>query len=255
MYVECEGVVVGSRPVGETSLWVRVLTAERGTMTVYARGALKSWRRTGGALDTASRTAWVIVPGRSERWLVDQADLIEAHSGLRRSLSSALRGMFLLEVARLHYASGGRLYDHLVTALAALARGGPVGRSREFLWWFVLRTMELSGHAPVLDVCAIGGHVLDQALIATGAGGTVCRACSHRRGDLLDLGQAGLAALRALSTEGGVDTGPAAALGGRDARRVGRVLRALLCWPVGGDVAMPALDQLQYLGRARWRSP
>jgi recombinational DNA repair protein (RecF pathway) len=208
MMVEVEGIVCGSRPVGETSLLVTILTDNRGKRVVRARGAMKDYRRTGAVLDTTARSQWIL----SARGFADdgipivyQADLIDPHVTFRRDLERLLRAFFLLEIVRLHYAEGGDLYNHLATGLAALDRGKAGDRS--FLWWFALRTLVLSGHAPVLDrcvICSAGGGRCEPSLddraspaaasatsaaalsivefpaLSLRAGGVVCSTCASR---------------------------------------------------------------------------
>ncbi len=276
MMVELEGIVCGSRPVGETSLLVTILTDSRGKRVVRARGALKDFRRTGAALDTTARSQLIL----SARGFADdgipvvyQADLIDAHVTFRRNLERLLRALFLLEIVRLHYAEGGELYNHLATGLAALDRGK--AGDRVFLWWFALRTLALSGHLPVLDRCvacgagdsAGGGQrapdrgatsvaipAVDLVALSLSAGGTVCRSCAGRSDPaaLEPLSRSILSTLLALAGASGriVDPRAGRELSPREAMQVGVILRRLITWPVGGDVPLPALDTLQACGGA-----
>ncbi|MAE70386.1 MAG: DNA repair protein RecO [Gemmatimonadetes bacterium] len=247
--VELEGIVCGGRPTGETSLLITILTENRGKLTVYARGALRDHRRIGGALDTCSRSAWSLLPrggGEDRIPLVDQADLIDAHPSLRRDLGRLLRALFMIETVRLHYGGGGALYDHLAAGLAAVDRRPHTGRG--FLWWFVSRLLELSGHAPELArcvVCAKGETIVG---LDPSAGGAICGACAPGRARTMALGPQGLRVLRGLASAGGVDPSATRDLSPKTSREIGSILRAWIEWPVGGDVPLPALDALQLLG-------
>ncbi len=249
--LELEGIVCGRRPSGETSLLVTILTENRGKLTVYSRGALRDHRRVGGALDTCSRTAWSLRPrggGDGGIPLVHQADLIDAHRSLRLDLGRLLRALFMIEVVRLHYGEGGALYEHLAAGLAAVDRRARTGRG--FLWWFVSRLLELSGHAPELARCVICERGEEIVSLDPAAGGAVCRACAPGRARTFALGQQGQAVLRGLASAGGVDPSVTQGISKKASREIASVLRAWIEWPVGGDVPLPALDALQQLGSA-----
>ncbi len=246
--LELEGIVCGRRPIGETSLLVTVLSERRGKLTLYARGALRDYRRIGGALDTGARSAWCLLqrPGGDRLPMVQQVDLVDAHPALRRDLGRLLRALFLIEVVRLHYGAGGALYEHLAAGLAAVDRRPRTGRG--FLWWFVTRMLELSGHAPLLDHCVGCERDADLVGLDPNAGGVICRRCAAPSAPPLPLGVEALRVLRALSAVDGVDPRAAQRVGKIGARQVAAALRACITWPVGGDVALPALDTLQRYG-------
>lgn len=248
MTLELQGIVCGRYPIGETSLLVHLLTDTRGKLVVRARGALRDFRRVGAALDTAARSEWILGGRVDGIPLVHQVDLVDAHSRLRRDLARLLRACFLIEVVRLHYSQGGRLYDHLATGLATLDRGGSAERA--FLWWFTLRTLEISGHAPVLQRCVACGRDRPPVGLAPALGGVLCSPCAIPGRDLRPMSAAAIAALRGLSAAGGVDPSATLQLSTAVATEIGTALRLLISWPVGGDVALPALHALQYLGRS-----
>lgn len=250
MEFRTEGIVVSRHPVGETSQLVRLLTARAGLVTVYARGARREYRRAGAAMDTLARSEWILRSRRGDDlgdfFLVEQVDLVRSNRGARSDLRRALSGMFLADVVRLHYGEGEPLYSHLAAGLEVIS--GSVGGDRAFLWWFVLRTLELSGHTPILDQCALCGGAAGRG-VSPRAGGVVCASCSRQEERILPVSTEALEVLCGLSSDGGMDPGPASLVSGRAARDVREVLRALLIWPVGGDVDLPTLDILQKLGR------
>lgn len=250
MEFRTEGIVLSRHPVGETSQLVRVMTDRAGLVTVYARGAKREYRRGGAAMDTLARSEWILRSRRGAdfgaRFLLEQVDLVRSNRGVRTDLRRALSALFLAEVVRLHYAEGDPLYSHLATGLEVVS--GAVGGDRAFLWWFVQRTLELSGHGPVLECCALCGGSAGSG-VSPKSGGVVCGQCSRGQDRILPASAKTLAVLRGLATEGGVDPGPASAATGATVREVRDVLKALLVWPVGGDVDLPTLDILQKLGR------
>lgn len=250
MELRTEGIAIARFPVGETSQLVRVLTAKVGQVTAYARGSKREFRRAGAAMDTLARSEWIFRAPRNsefgERFFVEQVDLVRANEGVRTDLRRALSGMFLADVVRLHYGEGDPLYSHLAAGLEVVS--GSVGGDRAFLWWFVLRTLELSGHGPILDRCAICG-AKPGGVLSPRAGGMVCDPCGCGEDRLLRVSGPSLVVLRALSSEGGTDPGPASTADGSVAGEVRDVLRQLVVWPLGGDVDLPTLDILQKLGR------
>ena len=81
----------------------RILTLfleNTGKISALAKGARKSWRRYGGALELFSLFEVSIVKNRGNLWRLEEASLLSAHSELARDLSRMSAASFVLELAR-----------------------------------------------------------------------------------------------------------------------------------------------------------
>ncbi|MCP4600541.1 MAG: DNA repair protein RecO [Proteobacteria bacterium] len=87
---------------GESDRIVTLFLREIGKISALARGARKSWRRFGGALELFSLSEVTVVPGqgRSRLWRLEEASLISSHAGLARDLNRIGAASFILELVR-----------------------------------------------------------------------------------------------------------------------------------------------------------
>ncbi|MFO8071463.1 MAG: DNA repair protein RecO [Polyangia bacterium] len=113
---------------GESDRVVTLLTEERGRISAIARGARKSRRRFGGALEAFSLIEVSLAPSKGSLMRLAEASLIEANGGLARSLdriegASLLLGL-LRELLPEDQPEPGA-FALLDEALPLLARAGP----------------------------------------------------------------------------------------------------------------------------------
>lgn len=199
-----EAVVLRTVPYGESDLVVHLLARGRGRVGAFARGARKSHRRFGGALEPFA----LVRAELQERRGADLADLksaasIEPFLSLRDDLGRLAHAGYGVELVRelaREREPNDPLLDLLLAFLGGVARAGP--RSVR------LRALELgvlgaAGLAPQLDACARCGRPLDEGQpLAFGpvVGGAGCRSCAGPAAMPVDLGT--LALLRALQRGG-----------------------------------------------------
>jgi len=146
-----------------------------------ARGARRSRRRFGGALEKCSLIRAEVSPGRGELDRLGQAQIARGFPDILRDLSKmtlAGAGLELVREATPAREPDARLFDTTVSFLEALD-GEDAGRE-ELLLAFQTRVMSVVGFAPGLDVCARCGKRAPAgraALFDPEIGAVVCRSC------------------------------------------------------------------------------
>ncbi len=179
----------------ESDLIVDLLTDGRGRVGVMARGARKSRKRYGGALEVGTRLAVEI--GRRGRGLptLSSCDIVAPVLHIRSDLDAFHQLAYALELARLLSTEGEA--DARGFALAAgfvdhLEAHGPTD---EALVAWELKLMAHHGYGLRLDACVVSGTVPDG--LSLRHGGAVNRRAVGP-GDAMPVPTAVLAALAAL---------------------------------------------------------
>lgn len=175
-----EAVVVGGVDYGDADRIVYLLSAERGRISAYARGAKNSKRRFAGALDLFTRVQAQLAqrPG-ADLFSLHAADVIDARPGISTDLLRIAHAGYACELARelsREAHENTKLYARLSEFLDALARAAAAA---DALCLFELRALEASGLAPSLDSCArCGGALGTSPGFDPAAGGATCARCT-----------------------------------------------------------------------------
>jgi DNA repair protein RecO (recombination protein O) len=191
-----EAIILRHLDYGEADRIVTFFTAEHGRLKGFARGARKSRRRFGPALEPFSRVRlhWKD-PASGELATLKEAQLLDLHAGLRTDLAAlalAGYGCELVEALLGEATDHPRAYRLLGAFLDHLDGAGAAPEARLLL---ELRVLALAGYAPHLLHCAECGSSLGQGAVSfdAGRGGSLCRVCAGVgggaiRADLLTLG-------------------------------------------------------------------
>ncbi len=170
---EVAAIVVGQTDYGESDRILRLVTPGRGRVSAMARGARKSKKRFGGALDLGNRVDLTLASGRGKLAVVAQANLVRGTGHVRDSLEALALLPYLCEwVNALAQADRPepKLFGVLDVALAVLdavtAPPTPV-----FRWGLEAKALTFAGLTPVLTVCASCGESLEPA---DRRGGSLC---------------------------------------------------------------------------------
>ena len=176
-------VLVRSVNFGEADRIVTLLTESRGKVSLMARGARRSKKRFGAALEPYALIEAEFSLGRSDVGRLASARVVRAFPGLLRSLEKIGVAASALELARettaAHEAPDPRLLPTIVRLLELLEAVTPEAVSALHLA-FVLRLLTISGHAPNLERCGRCGKAAPEqraALFDPRLGSIVCRAC------------------------------------------------------------------------------
>lgn len=166
----------------ETSRILRLATRETGVQSVIARGARRSVKRFGSALDlfVGGVAELEVRPGRELQQLTG-FDVTHARAALSTDLDRFASASMLCELA-LRCSAGdehGMLYDALAEALDEVqGRHGPEARVEGLAAaWRVISAL---GFAPTIDDCAVCHQPIPPekaAVFSHALGGVVCATC------------------------------------------------------------------------------
>lgn len=202
---------------------VTLLTRELGKVAVMARGARRSRRRFGGALEAYALLRAEVALGRGEVGRLAQAQVQRAYprtiADLRR-IALAGAGLELVREIAPAREPDERLFDATVRFLEVLDAAAEA--REEILLAFEVRVMSIAGFTPGVDVCARCGKRAPEGKAAEfdpGVGGIVCRACG---GGTVHLSGGARERIRAAAGGGWAEASLA-----WSAREVGEVRRAI----------------------------
>lgn len=215
----------------ESSRVLRLATREHGVQSVLAKGARRSQKRFGGAVDlfAQGQAQYYAKAGRDLHTLAS-FDVVRARFALAADLERFAAGAALAELV-LRFArdeSEPAWYDALVAALDAVAAAPPdVARAAGLAGAW--RLVAALGFAPSLDACASCHDPLPEgrpARFSHPAGGLLCERCGRPSGVGRALPPEARAALR--SWVGDAETAAEPALDVQSARAHQRLLREFL---------------------------
>lgn len=163
---------------------VTLLTEDSGKISALARGARKSQRRFGGALQPYVLMHAQLRPGRGELAHLDRVSVDRSFHGILRSLDAIGAAGAALALIRERLPEQERepaVFDAAVRFLEALDEDAP---AEEALLSLQVRVLTMLGFAPTLDRCVGCGKVPSPGKAASfdaPRGGIVCRACGGGR--------------------------------------------------------------------------
>lgn len=224
--VRCEGIVLKTHALGDTSRIAVAYTREHGLMRMVAKGARKSPSRFGYALEPLSRARFVIYH-KSDRdlQLLSQADTLTATGSMLTDLTRLAHAQAALElIDRLVWGEEPHpeLYDLLAATLEAMVRA-PLTALPAVTIAFELQTASLLGYRPRLDACAQCGQALSpRRLFSPARGGLLCDTCADAEAGTVTLSADALAGLSLLLTRPVGDAGDYV-----EVRRTGEILKVV----------------------------
>ena len=200
IYEVLHGLVLRETLSKEADKILTVLTAERGKLTVIARGARRKNSRITAASELYVYSELTAYESHGYMMLTEAAT-IELFPGLRADIEALSLASYFAELTETVTGEGedaSLLLQHLLNAFYALGalKKDPVQVKAAF----ELRLMALAGFAPLLDACMVcGGSVEEGAAFDIVGGGLLCPACGREKGGAA-LSPASLAALRHMVT-------------------------------------------------------
>ena len=227
--VRCEGIVLKTHALGDTSLIVAAYTREHGLLKLVAKAARRAPSRFGYALEPLSRSRFVIYhkPDR-DLHLLSQAEVLDPTGSRLADLARLAHGQAALElIDRLVW--GEERHAELFDLLAATLRGiaaAPVATLSAITLAFELQTAGLLGYRPRLDACAnCGGAISPRRLFSPARGGLLCDACVATEPGAVTLSADALAGLALLLSRPVGEAGDWLELS--EVRRTGEILRVV----------------------------
>jgi DNA repair protein RecO (recombination protein O) len=165
---------------GEADRIVTVLTPDHGQIKGFARGARKSRKRFGPALETFAEVLlhWSPRPG-SELVSVREAELVNLRIGLRRDLETLALAGYGCELTEALYDEAVGFAEAFGLLRAFLDHLDAAGASSEAKLLLELRLLALVGIVPHLQHCAEchGGLPDGPVGFAATRGGSLCPGC------------------------------------------------------------------------------
>ncbi len=170
-----------------------LFTAQYGLQKGFAKSARNSRKRFGAVLEPFTKAIFQWKKGRGALWLLQDAELITSHLGLRtdfQRLSLASYGVELICLLLEEGEAQQIIYEMLCSFLEYLERGGNELIARTL---FELRLIYLLGYMPHLLHCSECLKIFDAELIRFDAnrGGSLCLDCAGSVGMPVELGTIG----------------------------------------------------------------
>ena len=182
--VVTDAIVLHAFDYQESSRILRIVTREAGVRSVLARGARRSKRRFGPALDLyAQGMAELQIKTGRDLDTLSAFDVTRARPALASELARFTGASVLAELV-LRFARDAAdpdLFDVVADALDQLG-GAPAERARDVTLGAAWRVLSQLGVAPTTDDCAECHAALDEsaaAMFSHPAGGVLCARCSH----------------------------------------------------------------------------
>lgn len=183
MQLTTDALVIRVRNMDETDRLLVLLTADRGLITAYARGARKWKGATASATELLSYSHFVLFQNR-DRTYVDKAELNHLFFGLRQNMEALSLATYfcqlLTELVPEEERGNGPL--RLILNALSLLDGGKMDRP-QLKAIFELRLLTMAGYMPDLVECARCGCAPDERVWFDPVSGVIhCPDC-HTPGD------------------------------------------------------------------------
>src|SRR2546423_10981472 len=195
------GVVLKTTPLRESDLLVVLYTSTHGRISAVARGARKSQRRFGGALQLLVLGRYQLGRRpRGELFGLDGAEVVREWTQLSSDVVAVAHASYVVELVGALLppeAPDPHALELIVALWDCLAAHGP---SPAALRAVELALLDLAGHRPALDACAACGAT-ELTVFDPTRGGAICRACAatSRGAGIRPIAAGALAYLRAIA--------------------------------------------------------
>lgn len=193
------GTVLDRTKLGEQDLILTVLAKEGDQFSVIAKGARKPGGRLAARTELFCNVDMLVSHGRG-LGIVTEAEVIDAHAGVRGELDCLACASAMCEVARLtsyENVSDPFLHPLLERALTACEQVGDSDHLSIFLAAYVFKVLSHSGWRPVLDECVACGEE-SYSRFSVAAGGVLCESCSRDVAGAKPIDGNGIAWIKAL---------------------------------------------------------
>jgi len=190
--VDSAALLVRSVPYGEADVIATFFTRETGKLSAIVRGARRSTKRFGGALEPIHGLMVSVEDKGRELCVLKEARIHRPRTGISGSLEAmeaagqALRWVRHLCPPRTPELAAWESLEHLLDVLDGLVGSseGVAASARRHLAIFGLRLLSDMGYALELERCTRCGRLCPEgrsAFIDTAGGGIVCTTCGGAR--------------------------------------------------------------------------
>jgi DNA repair protein RecO (recombination protein O) len=147
-------ITLNSLDYGESDRILTLYTGDFGKLKGIAKGARRSKKRFPNALEPFSFSH--IIFSKKERdtlVLIESCDIINHHPGIRENLDKTLLSSYLVELTDKFTQEGKKDFELFQLLQNFLFMIDTENHPEEFLRFFEIRLLSLSGYEPVLDRC------------------------------------------------------------------------------------------------------
>ncbi|MBN2570001.1 MAG: DNA repair protein RecO [Deltaproteobacteria bacterium] len=180
---EASAFVLSSLDYGESDRIVTFFTDRYGKIRGIAKGARRSQKRFANAIELFSYTRILFSRNRRDGlFLIENSDVIDHHPKIRESLEKTMAASYMIELTE-QFALEGKSSKKIFCLLQdffLFLKGERF--TEEFLRFFELRLMKLSGYDPILEGCVNCKTPLDKIenpFFSAVDGGIVCKNCNR----------------------------------------------------------------------------
>lgn len=174
-----EGIVLKTKPYGESNKVVTLLTREAGKVAAMARGAKKPSSRLAGICQPFMHGIFIVHHGRGMGTL-QQGEVIDSMRHIQTDIVATAYASYCVEIVdRLteqdtpdEYA-----YNVLLQALHAIEEGYDPESISLFVEW---KMLPYTGVQPILHQCASCGATEGEFAFSFSSGGFLCHRCFHQ---------------------------------------------------------------------------
>jgi len=174
-----EGIVLKTRPYGETNKVVTLMTREVGKVAAMARGAKKPSSRLAAISQPFVHGTFMIQQGRGMGTL-QQGEPLESMRHIQEDIVATAYASYVVEIVdRLVESDKPEPYafDVLSQALHAIDEGYDPEAIAMFVEW---KMLPYTGVQPILHACASCGAVEGEFAFSFTQGGFLCHRCFHQ---------------------------------------------------------------------------
>ena len=178
MQNQLEGIVIRTKPYGESHKLVTLFTREAGKMTCMARGAKKPVSRLAAVTQPFTHGSFSIYKGRG-MGTIQQGDPLESLRHIREDIMSTAYASYITElIDRLTEQDDPQpaIYDMLFQGLHAIEEGYDPEAITLFVEW---KMLPYAGLTPTLHQCANCGATEGEFAFSFQELGFLCHRCFH----------------------------------------------------------------------------
>lgn len=176
-----QAVVLNSIDYGESDLIVSFYTLDYGKLSGIAKGAKRSKKRFVNCLDPFSYVKLIFAQRQNDSLArIDQCELLDSFSGIRRNLNTIAVGSYFLELLSEMVREGQKnqkAFELILNFLKYLN----IGKDAEtFARFFEIKLLSILGYMPHLDKCVVCKNApAENAKIhfSSAKGGIICQSC------------------------------------------------------------------------------
>jgi len=182
MALTTPALLLRSAPFQEADRMLTLFAPKQGKVSACAKGARKSWRRFGGAIEPFALFEATFTRTNAPIWLLSEARLIDAHDGLARDLARIGAASLIIELVREIVQEGEaqeELFNTTVQLLGLLASADARNLTLTALAG-ELKILSLAGTAVSADRCSACGRLVPsnrRAYFHPARGGVICTKC------------------------------------------------------------------------------